>query len=186
MPSPDGGTATDGRPRIAVAGGSIGGLCAGLALHGAGFDVQVYEQFSGPMETRGAGIVVQPDLVQLLRNNGAARLPTTGCQVRRWRPRRAHGGTWQARPLSRRRSRLQMAVNRHLLAGVASHLPRQESVGGESKCREPCLHLGILPALVHEARFQPESVLVERHCLGHIRNVEDGMAKPLTLVPSQA
>lgn len=84
MPSPDGGTATDGRPRIAVAGGSIGGLCAGLALHGAGFDVQVYEQFSGPMETRGAGIVVQPDLVQLLRNNGAPRLPTTGCQVRRY------------------------------------------------------------------------------------------------------
>ena len=51
-----------GCPRVAVAGGSIGGLCAGLALHGAGFDVQVYEQHTGAMETRGAGIVVQPDL----------------------------------------------------------------------------------------------------------------------------
>jgi Molybdopterin oxidoreductase Fe4S4 domain len=30
----------------AVAGGSIGGLCAGLALRGAGFDVQVYERIS--------------------------------------------------------------------------------------------------------------------------------------------
>jgi hypothetical protein len=26
--------------QIAVAGGSIGGLCAGLALHGSGFDVK--------------------------------------------------------------------------------------------------------------------------------------------------
>ena len=39
----------EGPLRIAVAGGSIGGLCAGLALRGAGFDVQVYERVSGPM-----------------------------------------------------------------------------------------------------------------------------------------
>src|ERR1700694_2204459 len=71
---------TEGRLRIAVAGGSIGGLCAGLALHGAGFDVQVYERISGPMETRGAGIVVQGDLVELLRTHGADALPTTQCR----------------------------------------------------------------------------------------------------------
>jgi hypothetical protein len=34
--------------QIAVAGGSIGGLCAGLALHGSGFDVNVYERHPGP------------------------------------------------------------------------------------------------------------------------------------------
>ena len=56
----------EGPLRIAVAGGSIGGLCAGLALGGAGFDVQVYERVSGPMETRGAGIVVQGELTDLL------------------------------------------------------------------------------------------------------------------------
>jgi 2-polyprenyl-6-methoxyphenol hydroxylase-like FAD-dependent oxidoreductase len=70
--------------RIAVAGGSIGGLCAGLALRGAGFDVQVYERVSGPMETRGAGIVVQGDLIELLRAHGADALPTTQCRVRRY------------------------------------------------------------------------------------------------------
>ena len=32
----------EGPLRIAVAGGSIGGLCAGVALRGAGFDVKVY------------------------------------------------------------------------------------------------------------------------------------------------
>ena len=79
----DGSQATQGgRPcqdaeralRIAVAGGSIGGLCAGITLHGAGFDVQVYERVSGPMETRGAGIVVQGELTDLLRTHGAGRL----------------------------------------------------------------------------------------------------------------
>src|SRR5260370_10321389 len=75
---------TDAPLRIAVAGGSIGGLCAGLALRGAGFDVQVYERVSGPMETRGAGIVVQGELIDLLRTHGADALPTTHCRVRRY------------------------------------------------------------------------------------------------------
>src|SRR5467141_2349571 len=70
--------------RIAVAGGSIGGLCAGLALRGAGFDVRVYERVSGPMETRGAGIVVQSELIDLLRTHGAGALPTTQCRLRRY------------------------------------------------------------------------------------------------------
>jgi 2-polyprenyl-6-methoxyphenol hydroxylase-like FAD-dependent oxidoreductase len=75
---------TEGRLRIAVAGGSIGGLCAGLALRSAGFDVQVYERVSGPMETRGAGIVVQGELIHLLQTHGAGALPTTRCRVRRY------------------------------------------------------------------------------------------------------
>src|SRR3981081_3439994 len=70
--------------RIAVAGGSIGGLCAGLALRGAGFDVQVYERVGGPMEMRGAGIVVQGELIDLLRTHSAGALPTTHCRVRRY------------------------------------------------------------------------------------------------------
>ena len=74
----------EGPLRIAVAGGSIGGLCAGLALRGAGFDVQVYERVSGPMETRGAGIVVQGELIELLRTHGKDALPTTHCTVRRY------------------------------------------------------------------------------------------------------
>jgi 2-polyprenyl-6-methoxyphenol hydroxylase-like FAD-dependent oxidoreductase len=64
----------EGPLRIAIAGGSIGGLCAGLTLRGVGFDVRVYERVSGPMETRGAGIVVQDDLIDLLRAQGGGRL----------------------------------------------------------------------------------------------------------------
>ena len=74
----------EGPLRIAVAGGSIGGLCAGLALRGAGFDVQIYERVAGPMETRGAGIVVQEELIDLLRTHAAGALPTTHCRVRRY------------------------------------------------------------------------------------------------------
>ncbi|MGP1397827.1 MAG: FAD binding domain-containing protein [Inquilinaceae bacterium] len=86
---------TDKPLRIAVAGGSIGGLCAGVALRGAGFDVQVYERHSGPMETRGAGIVVQGDLVRLLRDNRAPALPVTGCTVRRYLHRDGGDGRTQ-------------------------------------------------------------------------------------------
>jgi 2-polyprenyl-6-methoxyphenol hydroxylase-like FAD-dependent oxidoreductase len=74
----------EGPLRIAVAGGSIGGLCAGVTLRAAGFDVQVYERVSGPMETRGAGIVVQGELIDLLRTHDAGALPTTRCTVRRY------------------------------------------------------------------------------------------------------
>ena len=75
----------DGPLQVAVAGGSIGGLCAGLALQRiAGAEVDIYERHVGEVETRGAGIVVQPELTQLLRLVDAAELPTTGCRVRRY------------------------------------------------------------------------------------------------------
>ena len=87
----------EGPLRIAVAGGSIGGLCAGVALRSAGFDVNVYERISGPMETRGAGIVVQGELIDLLRTHGAGALPTTHCTVRRYlRPEGGEGEVQRA------------------------------------------------------------------------------------------
>jgi len=88
----------EGPLRIAVAGGSIGGLCAGLALRGAGFDVQVYERVSGPMETRGAGIVVQGELIELLRTHGKDALPTTHCTVRRYLSPEGGAGKVQCAP----------------------------------------------------------------------------------------
>src|SRR5690349_20992251 len=70
--------------KIVVAGGSIGGLSTGVALHAAGFDVHVHERVPGPMETRAAGIVVQGELLQLLADGGAPPLPMTRCSVRRY------------------------------------------------------------------------------------------------------
>src|SRR5262245_16285174 len=72
------------RMKITIAGGSIGGLCAGIALRGIGADVQIFERESGPMDIRGAGIVVQPRLTSLLREHHAPELPVTSCQIRRY------------------------------------------------------------------------------------------------------
>jgi 2-polyprenyl-6-methoxyphenol hydroxylase-like FAD-dependent oxidoreductase len=52
--------------RVVVAGGSLGGLCAGVALRGQGAKVDIYERHAGQMENRGAGIVVQQELTRLL------------------------------------------------------------------------------------------------------------------------
>jgi 2-polyprenyl-6-methoxyphenol hydroxylase-like FAD-dependent oxidoreductase len=76
--------------RAVVAGGSIGGLCAGLALRHSGADVEIFERHPGPMETRGAGIVVQHELTEVLRRYGAPSLPTTSCSRRRYLD--PHGG----------------------------------------------------------------------------------------------
>ena len=69
--------------KVVVAGGSIAGLCAGLALRGIGCEVDVYERTPGAMTSRGAGIAVQDDLLRLLRQHGAPELATS----------RACGGT---------------------------------------------------------------------------------------------
>src|SRR5262245_47252293 len=70
--------------KVTVAGGSIGGLCTGLALRAMGCDVEVHERTPGAMSSRGAGIVVQDDLLRLLRRCGAPDLPATSCRERRY------------------------------------------------------------------------------------------------------
>ena len=70
--------------RVVVAGGALGGLCAGVALRGQGADVDIFEWNPGEMETRGAGIVVQQELTSLLQRPGAPPLPTTSCRGRRY------------------------------------------------------------------------------------------------------
>ena len=52
--------------RIIVIGGSIGGLSAGLTLACKNFDVEIFEKSAGEMKSRGAGLVIQPDMMQYL------------------------------------------------------------------------------------------------------------------------
>ncbi|WP_235990550.1 FAD-dependent oxidoreductase [Streptomyces ureilyticus] len=58
-----------GRPRIAVVGGGIGGLAAAAFLRRAGVIATVYEQAPALKEI-GAGILVSPNAVRLLRQLG--------------------------------------------------------------------------------------------------------------------
>jgi 2-polyprenyl-6-methoxyphenol hydroxylase-like FAD-dependent oxidoreductase len=55
-----------------------------VALRGIGCEVDVHERTPGAMVGRGAGIVVQDDLLSLLRRHGAPELPVTSCLQRRY------------------------------------------------------------------------------------------------------
>jgi 2-polyprenyl-6-methoxyphenol hydroxylase-like FAD-dependent oxidoreductase len=56
--------------RALIAGGSIGGLLAGLLLRKAGWHVDIYERVAGELAGRGAGIIVQADQVAGLQAFG--------------------------------------------------------------------------------------------------------------------
>jgi 2,6-dihydroxypyridine 3-monooxygenase len=58
-------------PRVAVMGGSLGGLTAALVLRDAGYDVEVYERSETLLEGRGAGIVLNPATVRYFTENDA-------------------------------------------------------------------------------------------------------------------
>lgn len=56
--------------RVAIIGGSMAGLCAGVALHHLGLEVAVYERASEELASRGAGIATHDELYQALRGAG--------------------------------------------------------------------------------------------------------------------
>jgi 2-polyprenyl-6-methoxyphenol hydroxylase-like FAD-dependent oxidoreductase len=60
---------------IAISGGSMGGLFAGLALRYADrpVDVDVFERSTGELKGRGAGIVAQPAILDFLSSHDIAR-----------------------------------------------------------------------------------------------------------------
>lgn len=60
--------------RVAVAGGSLGGLTAALVLRDLGLDVTVYERSPAELEQRGAGIVFLPATYRYLVERAGADL----------------------------------------------------------------------------------------------------------------
>ncbi len=83
-------TPSAGTPRIAIVGGGIGGLATAAFLDRVGLPSTVYEQASAIKEV-GAGLVLAPNAVRLLRRIGAtARLLghavalDVGWEFRRW------------------------------------------------------------------------------------------------------
>jgi 2,6-dihydroxypyridine 3-monooxygenase len=61
-------------PRVAVVGGSIGGLTAAALLRDAGCEVEVFERSPAPLAGYGTGIVVQPELVRYFLERTAITL----------------------------------------------------------------------------------------------------------------
>ena len=58
--------------KIIVIGGSLGGLCAALALRCINCDVKVFERSPGDMKSRGAGLVVQREIIDFLKEHNIA------------------------------------------------------------------------------------------------------------------
>ena len=57
-------------PRVAVVGGSVGGLTAALVLRDAGCDVTVFERSSAALQARGAGIAALEATLRYLTERG--------------------------------------------------------------------------------------------------------------------
>jgi 2,6-dihydroxypyridine 3-monooxygenase len=69
--------------RIAVVGGSLGGLTAALLLRDAGHDVHVYERSSAELKSRGAGIVVVEPTFRYFTERAGRRLDDVSTAVPR-------------------------------------------------------------------------------------------------------
>lgn len=64
--------------RIRIVGGSLAGLFAGILLARDGHDVKIYERSSSGFAGRGAGLVPQREVFQMLREIGVEHLATFG------------------------------------------------------------------------------------------------------------
>jgi len=60
--------------KIAIIGGSLGGLLTGIALREKGHKVDIYERSAGILEDRGAGLVIQPDVEKFLGEHNLATI----------------------------------------------------------------------------------------------------------------
>jgi 2-polyprenyl-6-methoxyphenol hydroxylase-like FAD-dependent oxidoreductase len=56
--------------RALVIGGSLGGLFAGIMLRSIGWQVDIYERSAHDLDSRGGGIVLQPDVVDAFQRAG--------------------------------------------------------------------------------------------------------------------
>ncbi len=64
-----------------VIGGSLGGLLAANLLHRAGWDVHVFERAAAALESRGAGLVTHPEMMDVLAKAGVPIESDIGVRV---------------------------------------------------------------------------------------------------------
>src|SRR6516162_9783818 len=58
------------RHRALVIGGSLGGLFAGTLLRQIGWEADIFERSAHDLDSRGGGIVLQPEVVEVFRRAG--------------------------------------------------------------------------------------------------------------------
>ncbi|WP_233887126.1 FAD binding domain-containing protein [Paraburkholderia flagellata] len=65
-----------------IIGGSLGGLFAAAALRAVGWTVDIYERSISELDSRGGGLVMQPDLLEAFQFAGIAHAPQLGVPSR--------------------------------------------------------------------------------------------------------
>jgi 2-polyprenyl-6-methoxyphenol hydroxylase-like FAD-dependent oxidoreductase len=71
------------KPKALITGGSLGGLMAGIELHHAGCDVEIFERSPRVLDDRGAGIVMQAETLQMLTHRCGLAEDETGVWLHR-------------------------------------------------------------------------------------------------------
>jgi len=84
--------------RVLIAGGSLGGVSAGLQLLDAGCDVHILERSKVPLQGRGAGIVLNPASVRYLTDRGIGDLDDFSVATRWLRYLAPDGGIAHEQP----------------------------------------------------------------------------------------
>jgi 2,6-dihydroxypyridine 3-monooxygenase len=84
--------------RVAVIGGSLGGLTAALVLRDAGCDVDVFERSPSKLESRGAGIVLMPVTMRYLHERRGVRVEAISTSAERLWYADAGGGAVYEEP----------------------------------------------------------------------------------------
>lgn len=91
-----------GRLRVAIAGGSLGGLTAAVLLSELGCDVDVFERSGSELLGRGVGIVVHPITVRLLVERRGLDLNAISTATAEWVYLGADGSVLHAEPCAYR------------------------------------------------------------------------------------
>jgi 2-polyprenyl-6-methoxyphenol hydroxylase-like FAD-dependent oxidoreductase len=72
---------TPQRPRALIAGGSLSGLFAATTLRAFDWEVAVFERSADALDSRGGGIVLQPDALAALRFAGVGHTDALGVRL---------------------------------------------------------------------------------------------------------
>src|ERR1700676_4998555 len=85
--------------KVVVVGGSLGGLFDAIALRSLGCEVDVFEKSSGLMKDRGAGIVFQQEVEEVLTRYSVARVESVVAPARPRRYLAPDGSVLQEGPM---------------------------------------------------------------------------------------
>ena len=110
-----------------VIGGSLGGLFAGILLRSIGWKVDIYERSPHTLDSRGGGVVLQPEVVAAFQRAGVTYTPPLGVVAHERFYLKGDGGVAQRMPMR------QILTSWNLLYGaMRRHFPSEHYHQGKN------------------------------------------------------